>query len=775
MNAKRLALILMGILYIAYLLVFSSSLISNDERYIIDTTDGFVVHNSLLLNQTTYMRGLQTTDVEPVQPVLAMPLYWAAYNIPWVGNVHGIYLFNPIITAIAGGIFFFYALALGYNERVAMFGTLLFGLTTIVYPYTQTFFREPLGMLSFLLTAYCIERWRQAFSEPGQSHWGWFLASLLSTGMAILVKEAILVALPGFVALAYPGWKAVRTRWREILIGLIAVLALTLVLVVGIDYLKDNALWTARYDVLLRFRDFVEDIPEAGPGILGLLVSPGKSVWMYSPILILALTAPFVLPFKRWRESWLPLMWLLWFVLVYASVRGVLWHGGSSWGPRYIVPLTPILMIAALAPIERGLISSRKWPKVVIMLLALVGLAIQIGGVYVNIHEYYPYSHAATGDVAWSGRPIWDPRWSQAIGSLLYSPQATPNVLWLMQADWISLGAILATMVILIIGLVLLLQNRPRVGPIALLLLLTPIVTLFVLSRAYPDRRFQGHNQALQSLRQHLEANASPDDVIMLSTPSYVDFFMNYYKGPSVWYSIPLSSGERYSFRQYALLSDSPDGIVSEEVASLTGRFSYGSNILWLVIDTSPNFPWSIRPPEWYLARHFYEVDVQEFDTRERIARFLLVPAPAYGEIPLHAIEASFGNSIRLLGWDATYNQTTVAPGDTWGISLLWQALAPTDAAYNVGLYIVDANGQVVLQGNDRPPQGGFEPTYSWLPGERIRDNFGFITPSDIPPGNYEVWVALYSWPSLERLPVQGPDGADLGDHSVLTTLTVAP
>jgi hypothetical protein len=261
----------------------------------------------------------------------------------------------------------------------------------------------------------------------------------------------------------------------------------------------------------------------------------------------------------------------------------------------------------------------------------------------------------------------------------------------------------------------------------------------------------------------------------MLSTPSYVDFFMNYYKGSSVWYSIPLSPGERYSFRQYALSSDSPDDIVSQEVPSLTGRFLYSPNLLWLVVDTSPNFPWSIRPPEWYLARRLYEVDVREFDARERLVRFLLVPAPASEETPDHIVEADFGNSIQLLGWDATNDQTTVAPGDTWGISLLWQSRAPTDVGYNVGLYIVDASGQIALQGNDRPPQGGFEPTYEWLPGERIRDNFGFIIPAEMPPGDYEVWAALYSWPSLERLPIQGPDGADWGDHITLTTLTIAP
>jgi len=210
-------------------------------------------------------------------------------------------------------------------------------------------------------------------------------------------------------------------------------------------------------------------------------------------------------------------------------------------------------------------------------------------------------------------------------------------------------------------------------------------------------------------------------------------------------------------------------------VASLMGRFSYSPGVVWLVVDTSPVFPWSARPPEWYLARHFYEIDVREFGDRERLVRFLPVPAPESRANTSHTSGATFGDTIRLVGWDTINDQTAAAPGAAWGLSLLWQALAPPEGDYTVGVYFIDENGQVALQGNDRPPQGGFEPTHSWLPGERIRDNFGFIVPADMPPGEYEVWVALYSWPSLERLPVCGPDGADLGDHATLGTLTIAP
>jgi hypothetical protein len=43
-------------------------------------------------------------------------------------------------------------------------------------------------------------------------------------------------------------------------------------------------------------------------------------------------------------------------------------------------------------------------------------------------------------------------------------------------------------------------------------------------------------------------------------------------------------------------------------------------------------------------------------------------------------------------------------------------------------------------------------------------------------PGDYELWVAVYYWETpADRLPVTEADGQALGDHAVLTTITVGP
>jgi hypothetical protein len=110
-------------------------------------------------------------------------------------------------------------------------------------------------------------------------------------------------------------------------------------------------------------------------------------------------------------------------------------------------------------------------------------------------------------------------------------------------------------------------------------------------------------------------------------------------------------------------------------------------------------------------------------------------------------------------------------------VSLLWEALAPIPEDYTVGLYLLSKDGQLVAQ-HDSFPVNYFEPTTTWRAGSLHRDNHGLLLPSALPPGEYELWAALYWWQPpdrTERLPVIGANGQALGDHVVLATVIVKP
>ncbi len=775
-------------LYFAYLLTYSGIFRSDDEQYIVDTTDSFTVRSGpdrLLLNETVYLRGLQTTDVEPAQPVLAMPLYWLAYHIPWIGNVHTIYLFNPIITTLTAALLFHFALDLGYRERTALIAALLFGLTTIVWPYTKTFFREPLTMLSLLAAAFCTHRWREAFSAHQPDRWIWLGCGIGVILLALLSKEAALIVLPFLFFLGFPNWDTLAQRRREaVIIGLITGV-LALIFGMAIAYYRDQLeAVTLRYEIPLRIQGLLVGLPSAWYAALGYLVSPGKGIWWYSPVLVLALGGPFVVGRNRWRETWLPLGLTLLFAVSYAAIKGELWHGGAGWGARYMLPLTPFLMLASL-PLLREILDNRAWPpRLLLALLAVAGMVIQLGGVYVYLHDYYTHQQSNTGLTPWNDNIIWSIQWSQAIGSLLFMPEATPDLFWLYpQRDLLAIGAILAGMAISGAGMIWLYRSkvlpaRHFIIAVPAIILLTAGITLFALARAYDDPRFEGHNTDLHELRAYLEEHADSDDVIFLATPRYTPYFMNYYKEPAIWYSLPLSPGERYN-------EDEPPEVVSDSVTDLIHPISVGmfarvegnSGSIWLVVDHGPSLPWATRPAERYLAETRYTVRAVDFTPLIRLTEFLPLTAPTISDVPSQRVEARFGEAMELVGYDLVVHPGEsslghIQPGDMLGVSLLWRSLEQTPIDYTVAVYLIDIRGQIALQ-QDRSPVGGFAPTSQWEPGELIRDNFGFVLPETLLPGEYELWVTVYSWPELERLAVTGIDGTSWGDHLILGSILV--
>src|SRR5438270_11764488 len=96
--------------------------------------------------------------------------------------------------------------------------------------------------------------------------------------------------------------------------------------------------------------------------LYGITVSPYRGLFFMSPILLLAF-AGFV-AIKRDREFWAIVAIVTIFILVIASFNG--WNGGFAFGPRYLVPIIPLLGIPMMAARMRMI-----WIPVVIVSVGL--------------------------------------------------------------------------------------------------------------------------------------------------------------------------------------------------------------------------------------------------------------------------------------------------------------------------------------------------------------------------------------------------------------------
>jgi hypothetical protein len=106
----------------------------------------------------------------------------------------------------------------------------------------------------------------------------------------------------------------------------------------------------------------------------GFLFSPGKSIFLYAPPLVLAVLG---LP-RFWRSHRLSVLAMLATIvpvmLFYARLPS--WPGDWAWGPRYLVFAVPVLLLPAI-----GFLSAMRWPgRSLVTALFLIGFAVQLLG-----------------------------------------------------------------------------------------------------------------------------------------------------------------------------------------------------------------------------------------------------------------------------------------------------------------------------------------------------------------------------------------------------------
>lgn len=84
---------------------------------------------------------------------------------------------------------------------------------------------------------------------------------------------------------------------------------------------------------------------------LGLLVSPNRGLFFYTPLA--ALAVPGVLSWRSHRAAWIPYLaiGILLYLLLYSSFVG--WWGGHTYGPRFLIDVLPAVALCALPTVER--------------------------------------------------------------------------------------------------------------------------------------------------------------------------------------------------------------------------------------------------------------------------------------------------------------------------------------------------------------------------------------------------------------------------------------
>jgi len=127
-------------------------------------------------------------------------------------------------------------------------------------------------------------------------------------------------------------------------------------------------------------------------------------------------------------------------------------------------------------------------------------------------------------------------------------------------------------------------------------------------------------------------------------------------------------------------------------------------------------------------------------------------------------LQATLGDGIALLGYDLS--PATVRTGQTFELTLYWQALQPGQVDYKVFTHLIGPDGTLVGQ-HDSPPAGGAAPTWRWVAGEVIADRHPITVPAGAPVGEYALYVGMYAPDTGERLPAWDEQGVPFANRAI--------
>ncbi len=356
------------------------------------------------LNIVMGVGGKRYIAFDPGQSFLMLPGDWLGTQLHQVfpkvsptdlrHAVVSYLIFIPLNVAAVLSCFWLLKL-LGFGEEISGLTTVVWLLCTTVFLYAQEH-QQNHQVLLFVTIGYASVL---AYIKRGKPYFA--ICSGLATSAALLIRASSITHVLT-VSLFLVGCVAYQSRDKlKVLsaIGLWIVGFFPLGLLGRVlDYVRYGSFWTIGQAFAIQqittapmysgFPELPANFPFINPpyvGILGVLISPAKSIFIYDPLLLPCL----VLGIVCWRRfspyvRWYLVIGLLNLVLsIMLTSRLVFWGGDWSWGARYHVTSVHLLLIPLIATLIQFLSGKRfiSWTMRSILALALI---VQIASVIMD-------------------------------------------------------------------------------------------------------------------------------------------------------------------------------------------------------------------------------------------------------------------------------------------------------------------------------------------------------------------------------------------------------
>lgn len=374
-----------------------------------------------------------------LQPVLQVPFFalgdlvdhQISEGSPYPNRLFFLWFYNPFVAALGAAALFAFVYQLRKSLRWGAAIATLFIFASIAWPYSK------IGMettfMTTVLIAFAVAAWARRKPTPTS-----FAVAGLAAGAIAATKPYSAITILPVAIFLLPSWLALdrRDRWRTLVAAAIPLLCWA----IAVGWYN----W-------LRFESPTDfGYPEgaltlsAPLDFIGLLISPGKGLIFYSPLVVLgALGLP-----KLWREDrWaVTSLTLLLAMMVCVSGASRYW-GDEVWGPRFLTSAA----WAFLVPIAWWCDTAVR--KKVLIGVTVLAVGVQLVGAGANYGRTVPAEQQLGGVPIYTARyagvdpetiPYGDdpPRWIPQLSPLLLQ---TEGLISSQVLERIGIGSLTAT------------------------------------------------------------------------------------------------------------------------------------------------------------------------------------------------------------------------------------------------------------------------------------------------------------------------------------------
>ncbi|MBL9006020.1 MAG: hypothetical protein JNJ46_17330 [Myxococcales bacterium] len=337
---------------------------------------------------------------------------------------------SALLMALSCGLFLRLCRMRGARPRLAVLLTLGLGLSTICFCYARSPYSEALQTfaLLWLFERSLVQAQPQRMTRVGMASLGAAAGIVLNAKLvyaAVLPLCALYVAglllratrrspLPAEEAASMPPLSLSRVV-AGLSVALLAFLPFVALVLVH-NYIKTGSPFRTGY-----WGDLFSG--QLWPSLYGYTLSSGQSIFLYSPPLLLALLGlrSAICDRDVSRRLQTALLLSLIAVVTLLNAKYFLWHGAFCWGPRLMVPLTPLILLLCLPWLDTALQQGILWlRRAALGVLLLAGAVVQLLGASLYWDHFLRIAQTVRDAL---GGPVWSPDY---LPHVYFIPQFAP-------------------------------------------------------------------------------------------------------------------------------------------------------------------------------------------------------------------------------------------------------------------------------------------------------------------------------------------------------------